>query len=100
MFFNTQIHSLSEYTLKNVDARYDIRSLLLDGDRLWIGTYAEGLHVLNLKTGAVKSYVHSRDIPYTICSNDVLSLFKDRKEMFLLEQVGGYVVTIRNWIIL
>ena len=78
-FFNTQIHSLSEYTLKNVDARYDIRSLLLDGDRLWIGTYAEGLHVLNLKTGAVKSYVHSRDIPYTICSNDVLSLFKDRK---------------------
>lgn len=79
MFFNTQIHSLSEYTLKNVDARYNIRSLLLDGDRLWIGTYAEGLHVLNLKTGAVKSYVHSRDIPYTICSNDVLSLFKDRK---------------------
>ena len=78
-FFNTQIHSLSEYTLKNVDARYNIRSLLLDGDRLWIGTYAEGLHVLNLKTGAVKSYVHSRDIPYTICSNDVLSLFKDRK---------------------
>ena len=77
--FNTQIHSLSEYTLKNVDARYNIRSLLLDGDRLWIGTYAEGLHVLNLKTGAVKSYVHSRDIPYTICSNDVLSLFKDRK---------------------
>lgn len=49
MFFNTQIHSLSEYTLKNVDARYNIRSLLLDGDRLWIGTYAEGLHVLNLK---------------------------------------------------
>lgn len=78
-FFNSQTHSFSEYALKNSGMQYDIRSLLLDGDCLWIGTYGGGLHVLNLKTGVVKSYVYSRDIPNTICSNDILSLFKDRK---------------------
>lgn len=77
--FDPQTHCFSEYALKSSGTRYDVRSLLIDGDRLWIGTYAEGLHVLNLKNGSVKSYVHSRDIPNTICSNDVLSLFKDRK---------------------
>ncbi|WP_373240971.1 ligand-binding sensor domain-containing protein, partial [Bacteroides ovatus] len=64
--------------------RYDVRSLLLEGDNLWVGTYAEGLHVLNLKTGNIKSYTYSRNIPNTLCSNDVLSLFKDRKgEIFI-----------------
>ena len=77
-------HSFHEYFLKKSNIKYDIRSLLLEGDNLWVGTYAEGLHVLNLKTGNIKSYTYSRDIPNTLCSNDVLSLFKDRKgEIFV-----------------
>lgn len=76
---DSQTHEFSENIMKQSGIRYDVRSLLLDGDRLWIGTYSEGLHILNLKTGHVKSYTYSRDIPNTICSNDVLSIFKDRK---------------------
>ena len=60
------IHKLilfHEYFLKKSNIKYDIRSLLLEGDNLWVGTYAEGLHVLNLKTGNIKSYTYSRDIP-------------------------------------
>ena len=83
-FFNSQTHSFYEYSLKKSNIRYDVRSLLLEGDNLWVGTYAEGLHVLNLKTGNIKSYTYSRNIPNTLCSNDVLSLFKDRKgEIFI-----------------
>lgn len=55
-FFNSQTHSFHEYFLKKSNIKYDIRSLLLEGDNLWVGTYAEGLHVLNLKTGNIKSY--------------------------------------------
>lgn len=52
---------------------------MLDGDYLWIGTYAGGIRVINLRTGAVKAYTHSRGIPNTICSNDVLCIYKGRK---------------------
>ena len=52
---------------------------MLDGDYLWIGTYAGGIRVVNLRTGAVKAYTHSRGIPNTICSNDVLCIYKGRK---------------------
>ena len=84
-FFNAATKELSEYVIKDSKNRkYDIRSLLLDGDYLWIGTYAQGLRVLNLRTGAVRAYTHSRDIPNTICSNDVLCIYKDRKgEIFV-----------------
>lgn len=83
-FFNSSTRELSEYPIGDKKKKYDIRSLLLDGDNLWIGTYSEGLRVLNLRTGAVKTYTHSRGIPNTICSNDVLALCKDRKgEIFV-----------------
>lgn len=38
-----------------------------------------GIRVINLRTGAVKAYTHSRGIPNTICSNDVLCIYKGRK---------------------
>lgn len=79
-FFDVTTRELSPYLLKGLtQQKLDIRSLLLDGDNLWIGTYAEGIRLVNLRTGAVKSYTHSREIPNTISSNDVLCIYKDRK---------------------
>lgn len=78
-FFDTASRELSEYTIGGNKKKYDIRSLLLDGDYLWVGTYADGIRVINTRTGSVKAYTHSRGIPNTICSNDVLALYKDRK---------------------
>lgn len=83
-FFDAATRELTEYIIAGNKKKYDIRSLLLDGDHLWVGTYAEGIRVINLRTGAVKAYTHSRGIPNTICSNDVLSIYKDRKgEIFV-----------------
>lgn len=84
-FFNAATRELAPYAIGGMkNQKYDIRSLLLDGDHLWIGTYAEGIRVLNLRTGAVKVYTHSRGIPNTICSNDVLCIYKGRKgEIFV-----------------
>lgn len=79
-FFNTITRELSPHIIGGLkNQKYDIRSLMLDGDRLWIGTYAGGIRVLNLNTGAVKAYTHSRGIPNTICSNDVLCIYKGRQ---------------------
>ena len=79
-FFNAATRELSPYAIGGAkNQKYDIRSLMLDGDYLWIGTYAGGIRVINLRTGAVKAYTHSRGIPNTICSNDVLCIYKGRK---------------------
>lgn len=79
-FLDVATQQMKEYPVGGSnDKRYDIRSLLLEDNRLWVGTYAEGLKVIDLRTGGVKAYNHSRDIPNTICSNDVLAVYKDRK---------------------
>ena len=79
-FYDAATRELSGYPIKGSRYKaYDIRSLLLDGDNLWMGTYAEGIRVVNLRTGAVRVYAHSRGIPNTICSNEVQCIYKDRK---------------------
>lgn len=78
-FLNVATEQLQEFFIGGANAKKcDIRSLLLDNNRLWVGTYAEGLKVIDLRTGSVKQYSHSRNIPHTICSNDVFSIYKDR----------------------
>ncbi|WP_423130300.1 hybrid sensor histidine kinase/response regulator transcription factor [Gaoshiqia sp. Z1-71] len=67
------------YPIPGTTQKLDIRSLLLDDDRLWIGTYANGLKVLDLKKNKLTEYNHTRNSATTICSNDVLSLYRDRE---------------------
>lgn len=76
-FFDVRSRQLTRHPLgKSGDKKYDIRSLYLDGDRLWIGTYGDGLKIYNIRTKGVREYYHSRDVLNTICSNDVLSIYK------------------------
>lgn len=55
----------------------DVRSLWTDGKKLWIGTFGDGLKIIDLDTRSIRQYVHHREISNTICSNDVFSLYKD-----------------------
>ncbi|MBK5721332.1 response regulator [Dysgonomonas sp. Marseille-P4677] len=74
---NNKTQKLEVYKLPLKNQKLDIRSLLIDEDNLWIGTYSEGLKVINLKTNHLKEYYHIRESTNTICSNDILSLYKD-----------------------
>ncbi len=56
---------------------------MLDGDYLWIGTYAGGIRVINLRTGAVKAYTHSRGIPIRFVATMCCVFIKDEKEKFM-----------------
>lgn len=57
----------------------DVRSLLLDDNRLWVGLQGLGLRVVDLRTGAVRAYRHSRHVPNSLCGNDVNCIYKDSK---------------------
>lgn len=55
----------------------DVRSLWAEDSKLWIGTFGDGLKIMDTETRHIRQYVHNREVPNTICSNDVFSLYKD-----------------------
>ena len=76
---NIKTKSITPYPIPGTIQRLDIRALLLDDNKLWIGTYANGLKVFDLNTKKLTEYHHIRNSSTTICSNDVLSLYRDRE---------------------
>lgn len=71
---------LEPFTISNKIMKQDIRALLYENNKLWIGTNTEGLKVLNLQTNKLSEYYHIRELPHSISSNSVLSLYKDTKD--------------------
>lgn len=55
-----------------------ILALERSGDELWVGTFQQGLFVLNTKTGNVRHYTGGND-DKTIASNDIFCLKKDSR---------------------
>ncbi len=54
----------------------NIHSLLCDEDRLWVGTFSDGLHVMNLETQEVDSYKNGVS-DYSIKDDNIYSIYKD-----------------------
>lgn len=74
--YDKTTQSVDKYPLEeDGKSPYDIRALFLDKGKLWIGTFANGLKVLDLSTRRVKSYNHSYTTPNTICSDDVQTIY-------------------------
>lgn len=69
---------LEVFTLPENSLKYDICALMLDEDDLWVGTMGDGLKVINLKTKKLKEYRHQQEVPNTICSNDIMTLYKGK----------------------
>ena len=68
---------------------HNIRSLLLNGDELWIGTYSRGLDVMNTTTRQVRNYQYISGAPNTISDNTVTALFKDREGTIYIGTAWG-----------
>lgn len=63
---------------------HNIHSLVLDNDKLWIGTFSRGIDVLDLKTNTFKNYQHNINDDTTIDDNCVFSIYKNSNgEIFI-----------------
>ncbi len=67
---------------------YEINSLTMDGDDLWIGTRHDGIRVLNVRTGQTRSYTFSNSEPYTLPSNEVNSIYRT---------ANGHLYVLTSW---
>lgn len=54
----------------------NIHSLLCDENRLWVGTFSEGLYVLDLRTGNIRSYRNSLS-ENSMKDDNIYSIYKD-----------------------
>ena len=54
LFDTSNERFINDHIIFNNKLAYDIRSLMQDGDYLWVGTYTEGLKVINVRTGSMK----------------------------------------------
>ncbi len=57
----------------------NIHALMQDEGRLWVGSFTEGLFVLDLETGHYKQYKSSSD-PGSLPNNNIYSIYKDYAE--------------------
>lgn len=76
-------------------------ALCITGKDLWIGTYGDGIQVLNTQTGKIKNYNTDNGLD----ENSIYSIFKDSKEriwtgsmsgLCLYDSQTGHFIRIRN----
>lgn len=82
--YNIDSKEIQEYNLAEKEKQiFDIRTLCLNGNELWIGTFSNGLKVLNLSDGKIKSYHHSYNTPNTVCSDNIQKYISATTEPFI-----------------
>ncbi|WP_442588415.1 hybrid sensor histidine kinase/response regulator transcription factor [Pedobacter sp. AW31-3R] len=56
----------------------EINTLLYDDDQLYIGTRANGLNVLDMKTNKFSYYLHDPDDLHSLATNDITDIIKSK----------------------
>jgi len=56
---------------------HNIHGLLADGDRLWVGTFAHGVDIIDIKSQKVIRHYQKTESQNSLCDNSVFSIYKD-----------------------
>ena len=83
---NYSKHEIVHYAYDRIP--YETTSLMMNGNDLWIGTRHNGIRVMNIETGDIKAYTFSANIPYTIPSNEINSIYRTSH---------GDIYVLTNW---
>lgn len=66
----------------------NIHALCIDGNDLWIGTYTGGLHVMDIRTGKIRTYKSGRNA-HSIYSNSCYAIHRDRAGKIWIGTIEG-----------
>lgn len=67
----------------------NVHALCVDGDNLWIGTYAEGVKVLNIKTGKIRTYLPVAGDATSVDGTSSYAIFKDADSRIWIATMNG-----------
>jgi len=71
--FSPTSHQFLDFPGREQVSSMHVNGLSIDGDHLWITTYADGLNTLNIRTGQIRNYTN--ELP----NNYLYSTLRDRK---------------------
>lgn len=74
---------------KELDSLYtNIHALHADEEYLWISTFSRGLNRYNLKSGELRTYIHSDD-SFSLSQNSVFAMYKDQHDILWVGTLSG-----------
>lgn len=91
-YFNPANQTFKNFTSngKQENLAYsNIHGLLADGDKLWVGTFAHGMNVIDIKTQKVVRYYKKTENPNSLCDNNVFSIYKDHSGNLWMGTING-----------
>ncbi|MCR5365850.1 MAG: response regulator [Prevotella sp.] len=65
------------YPHEDVLSQQNAHALTICGDELWIGTYTNGMQVLNIETGVLNQYLHSES-PHSLDNSSCYAAYTDK----------------------
>lgn len=92
-YFDTRSSSLMDKGIKTHD---NIHALMLDGDRLWIGTFSKGLDCLDIKTGKIRNFSNIPSDTTSICNDYVYSILKSKDGRIFVGTMSGLSILDEN----
>lgn len=91
--FSPKRHSFINYPGKKFLSKVNAHAFCIDHDNLWIGTYSEGLIILNINNGKTKVY-NGKNSP--INGNSVYALYRDKKENIWIGTMNGAFLYVKK----
>ena len=67
----------------------NIHGLQVDGDKIWVGTFAYGMNVIDIKTQQVIRYYKKTEDPNSLCNNNVFSIYRDHSGNLWVGTING-----------
>lgn len=76
MCYSPKQRQFISYPHQDVLAQQNAHALSFNGDELWVGTYTNGVLVLNIETGAIRQYLPSQD-SHSLDNTSCYALYTD-----------------------
>ena len=78
MCYQPKEQRFSDYPHRDILKKYNVHALCLSNNELWVGTYTNGIQVLNLETGQLRHYPQNSN-PQSLDVSSCYALFCDKR---------------------
>lgn len=93
-YFNPRTENFTRYMADGSPTNIshnNIHALLLDNNQLWVGTFSQGIDIMNLQTrSVVRNYHYNMNDSNSIPHNHIYSLYKNKRGEIFVGTMGGF----------
>lgn len=76
-YFNTRTNSFENHRVPHGISYHNLHALMLEENRLWIGTFSRGIDVCRLPGGPIRNYRHSDRDSSSVSDNCIFSIYRN-----------------------